>query len=413
MEFTIQPLVEKIIQTLQENYVYPDKAQEMGNYLQDRLQGKQYDSITDVNALARQLTEDIQEISKDRHLNLHYNPQMFNHLQHSEEDEGEPNNNEWLQRGQYNNFGFEKVSWLTGNIGYIRLRNFYDAKHAGEIAIASMNFVANSDALIFDLRSNGGGSPTLIQLITSYLFDEPKHLNTFYWRPTDTYQQFWTQTHVQGKKLLDIPVYILTSKHTFSAAEEFTYNLKNMKRATIVGETTGGGAHPGEMKTLTDGFVMFVAMGRAINPITETNWEGTGIEPHIGVSSNEALATAHIHAVKHLFNNAQDETRKQRLTWELENLEAKYHPTEITADVLQQYIGEYDNGNRNITLEDNQLIYSSNGLTGQLLPISETIFGHFVDDGMRFEFVKDDNDITGVQIIFRDHQRKIFLPKTG
>ena len=155
-----------------------------------------------------------------------------------------------------------------------------------------MGFLANVDALIIDLRQNGGGSPSMIQLLSSYFFEEPTHLNSFERRGQEQIDQFWTLPHVPGKKLLDVPLFVLTSPSTFSAAEEFTYNMKNLGRATIIGQTTGGGAHPGGTHAVGGLISVFVPDGRAINPITGTNWEGTGIAPHVPVQGTGALDEA-------------------------------------------------------------------------------------------------------------------------
>lgn len=151
---------------------------------------------------------------------------------------------------------------------------------------------ANSDALIVDLRQNGGGDPAMVQLISSDLFDEPTHLNSLYFRAEDSLEEFWTLDEVVGQRMADNPVFVLTSSSTFSAAEEFTYNLKCLGRATIVGETTGGGAHPGGVTPLHESLSVFIPAGRAINPITGTNWEGTGVIPDVPVEANAALDKA-------------------------------------------------------------------------------------------------------------------------
>jgi C-terminal processing protease CtpA/Prc len=155
-----------------------------------------------------------------------------------------------------------------------------------------MGFVAHTDALIFDLRQNGGGDPAMVTFIASYLFDKPTHLNDLYNRKEDSTQQFWTLSYVPGERLAKQPVFVLTSKRTFSGAEEFCYDLKNQKRATIVGETTGGGAHPVGGHPVADYFMVGVPFAKAINPITKTNWEGTGVEPDVKVSAADALTTA-------------------------------------------------------------------------------------------------------------------------
>jgi C-terminal processing protease CtpA/Prc len=185
-----------------------------------------------------------------------------------------------------------------------------------------MGFVANSDAIIFDLRRNGGGDPAMVALISSYLFgDKPVHLNDLYWRKGDRTDEFWTDPKAAAFKLENKPIYVLTSSRTFSGAEEFSYNLKNLKRAVIVGETTGGGAHPGSGQRLSEHFQVFVPSGRAISPITKTNWEGTGVEPDVKVPKEQALITAQIMILKDLESKSKDNDRKalyQRLIKSLE-----------------------------------------------------------------------------------------------
>jgi C-terminal processing protease CtpA/Prc len=155
-----------------------------------------------------------------------------------------------------------------------------------------MGFLAHADAIIYDLRGNGGGSPAMIALLATYLFEKPTHLNDIYDRKEDTTTQYWTLSYVSGDLIPKKPVYVLTSKRTFSGAEEFSYDLQNLSRATIVGETTGGGAHPVGGHPIGDHFVIGVPFARAINPVTKTNWEGTGVQPDVKVSASDALDTA-------------------------------------------------------------------------------------------------------------------------
>jgi C-terminal processing protease CtpA/Prc len=154
----------------------------------------------------------------------------------------------------------------------------------------------------------------MVAYVCSYLFDdEPVHLNDLYFRPSNETRQYWTSPSLPGKRYLNRPVYVLTSKNTFSGAEEFSYNLKNLKRATIVGETTGGGAHPGGTERLGDYFTAFIPSGRAINPITKTNWEGTGVEPDIKVAADDALKTAHVDALGKLIEKSKSDQDKKWL----------------------------------------------------------------------------------------------------
>ena len=132
----------------------------------------------------------------------------------------------------------------------------------------------------------------MVTLIASYLFAEPTHLNDIYNRKENSTTQFWTSSYVPGRNFIGKPLYVLTSKQTFSAAEDLSYALKNLKRATLIGETTGGGAHPIEPRRIDDHFLMIVPSARSISPITKTDWEGTGVKPDLELPAAEALTEA-------------------------------------------------------------------------------------------------------------------------
>ncbi len=206
------------------------------------------------------------------------------------------------------NCAFEKVEVLPGNIGYLKFNGFMDPGVCAPTVVAAMGFLAHTGALIFDLRGNGGGDPAMVTFVASYLFDKPTHLNDLYNRKEDSTRQFWTLPYVPGERLPKQPVFVLTSKRTFSGAEEFAYDLKNQKRATIVGETTGGGAHPVGGHVVADYFMLGVPFAKAVNPISKTNWEGTGVEPDVKVSAADALATAEKLATEKI----QTEKQKQQ-----------------------------------------------------------------------------------------------------
>ena len=286
-------VIDGALQALNSNYVFPDIAKKMEQAVRERQKQKEYESITSARQFAETLTENLRAVSHDKHLRVVYRaeaipPEQPNHQPSPEEVERE------RAFGERINFGFEKVERLAGNIGYLDLRGFLPSGFVGDTAAAAMNFLANSEALIIDLRQNGGGDPATVALICSYLFSpEPVHLNDLYFRPSNETHQWWTLPYVPGKRLGDKDVYVLTSHYTFSAAEEFTYDLKNLKRATIVGEVTGGGAHPGGPVRINDHFMVGVPSGRAINPVSKTDWEGTGVEPDVKVPASRALKTAH------------------------------------------------------------------------------------------------------------------------
>ncbi len=314
-------IIEGALKRLNEQYVFPEVAQKMEQAIRARVTRKEYDNVTSAKEFAKLLTTHLQEISRDKHLHVDY----FSEAVPVEPEHEEPTAEErekYRQFGRRVNFGFDKVERLPGNVGYIAMRGFFDADNGAETVAAAMNFLNNTDAIIFDLRKNGGGDPKMVALICSYLFgNEPVHLNDLYWRKGNRTEEFWTLKEVAGKRYGNKDVYVLTSKRTFSAAEEFTYNLKNLKRATIIGETTGGGANPGGGVRLGDHFGMFVPTGRAISPVTKTNWEGTGVKPDVEVPADAALITAHLAALRKSLEKTTDANFKSDLQWQIEELQ--------------------------------------------------------------------------------------------
>ena len=176
-----------------------------------------------------------------------------------------------------NNCSIEKVTILPHNIGYLKLNEFPDASICGTTVAAAMASLNHADAIIFDVRDNPGGYANMVALIATYLFDHPTHLNDFYDRGENSTEQSWTLPPVSGNRLADKPAFVLTSHSTFSAAEGFSYDLKMLKRATLVGETTSGRGHMGMGHRIDDHFTIHVPSIRVINPISKTNWEGTGV----------------------------------------------------------------------------------------------------------------------------------------
>lgn len=392
-------LLDSISRQLLENYVFPDTAKTMVDSIKRKQAAGDYDAISDPFVLADTLTGDLQAISKDGHLRVLFNPEQIAEMRAQNPDEDTLQSR--IDYMRQTNYGFREVKILDGNVGYINLTGFNDAAFGGSTAVAAMNMVANTDALIFDLRQNGGGSPSMIQLISSYLFDaEPVHLNTFYWRPTDSYSQTWTLPHVEGTRRPDIPVYVLTSGGTFSAAEEFSYNLRNLERATLVGETTGGGAHPGGADIATDRFLIWMPRGRAINPITDTNWEGTGVKPHIETKAPEAFDRAYRHALEKLAADKQGADGRM-VRWTLGTLKAKAEPAQIDAATLASYVGSY--GPRQLFIEDGALHYRREGRSAfRLIPIAEDTFALDGMDDFRLQLVMENGTVVALRGLYQN-----------
>jgi C-terminal processing protease CtpA/Prc len=317
-------VIESLIKRLNDAYIFPDVAGKMEQAVRARVAKGEYDQITSAKKFAEKLTADVQEVSRDKHLRVRYSAQPI------PERQGGPREPTAEEREQYRremsrmNYGFQKVERLPGNIGYVEFRGFFDPEGGAETVASVFNFLGNTDAIIFDLRKNGGGDPAMVALICSYLFGaEPVHLNSLHWRDGKgaRVEEFWTHKQVAGRRYTGKDVYVLTSNRTFSGAEEFTYNLKNLKRATIIGETTGGGANPGGGNRLSKHFGAFIPSGRAVSPVTKTNWEGTGVEPDVKVPADQALTTARLMALKKAIEKTTDNELKGALQREIDTLQ--------------------------------------------------------------------------------------------
>lgn len=278
-------VVDSLAQNLIAGYVFPELALKMAGDLRARLGQGEYDSL-DSDNLARRLTRDLYAIAHDGHLRV-----LSRRVDGSAGGGGVAADREaWLRSI---NYGFERVEILPGNVGLVEIRGFLDVGQAREAALEVMRKLAKVDALIVDLRRNGGGEPETVALVSTFLFPRGQrvHLNDLHWRAGDRIEEFYTDPDLDVARFSG-PVYVLTSRRTFSAAEEFTYNLKQLKRATQVGETTGGGANPGDFVSLVPGFVVFVPTGRAVNPISHDNWEGKGVVPEVATPADSALDVA-------------------------------------------------------------------------------------------------------------------------
>lgn len=278
--------IEGAAKAMETGYVFPEVGARMASKLREKLKAGGYDAVKDDVALARVVTADLVEVSHDKHIGMGVRPAR-------DAGQGQTIQGPSDQEMARENYGFRKVERLDGNIGYLKFDVFVEDDKAKETALAALRFIAHCDVVIFDLRQNGGGSPDMIRFITSSLFDKPTLLNQMMDREGKVVEEFTTLADFAGPHFgADVPVYVLTSGRTFSGAEEFGYNLKSLKRGTLVGETTGGGAHPVREERVGERFGLRVPYMRAHNPITKTNWEGKGVEPDVKVPAERALEKA-------------------------------------------------------------------------------------------------------------------------
>jgi hypothetical protein len=389
-------VIEALCENLEREYIFPDITEKFVQTLSENLQSGKYDSIEKPQDFARAITDDMASVHRDRHLKVWFNPKWVNDERNRKElDQEAIELRQW--RNRTFNYGFREIKILPGNIGYLKFDSFsYDA-NAYDVAIGSMQFLANTDALIIDLRSNGGGSPEMVQFLCSYFLDNPrKHLNSFTYREKERLTQYWTYSYLPGKRLTEVDLYVLTSADTFSAAEEFAYNFKSMERAVIIGETTGGGGHDNKFVILTDRFMMSLPFARAVNPVTQTNWEEVGVEPDVKASRDEALETALALAGKSLSEKENPPHIKTYHEWYRDIYETALDPVILDQETLRSYVGTY--GPRTITLENGSLFYQREERPKmKMIPIAENDFLFDEIDNFRIWFLKEGDRVVAVE----------------
>jgi hypothetical protein len=304
-------IVAKAVTLLRENYVFPDQAEQIAAEIETRLAAGDYDNLDEIT-LTERLTEDLQAASGDKHLRLRLGggPRSRGNVPGQAQPAGEDSSRQaghearrlkMRQRGSLDNFGIHRIERLDGNIGYLELRRVAAPENVGPAVAAAMELVAGTYALIIDLRRNGGGSPYGVALWCSYLFPEaPTHFNDIFHADTGETRQFWSYPYLPGSRYLDRPVYVLTSDRTFSGGEDFCYTLQSLGRAEIIGETTGGGAHPIRPFPISAAVHIGIPHARSINPVTGTNWQGTGVVPDIPAPADQAYDVAYAKALRHV-----------------------------------------------------------------------------------------------------------------
>ncbi|MFI9449367.1 S41 family peptidase [Amycolatopsis sp. NPDC052450] len=298
--------IEDVCKRLKDHYVFPDVAEKLSVLLRARLGDGAYAGLDD-QAFAVAVTQDLQSVNGDKHLRLRH------HVDPLPDVNGESFDPERFRReAELNGHGIASARRLAGNVGYLETKLFYGPDIAGEALAAAMTLLATTDALVVDVRENRGGDPMAVALLISYLVDEPTHFNSIYLRDGDVTNQFWTLPYVPGRKFgADKPVWVLTGPTTFSGAEDLSYSLQQLGRAKTVGAVTGGGANPRRQYKVDTHLDVTVPGGRAVNPVTGTNWEGVGVRPDIAVDVEAAFDTAYALALAHVLTLGDSGVRRQ------------------------------------------------------------------------------------------------------
>ena len=285
-------VIERSLELLSDNYVFSDRAQRAIADVRARMKRGEYDSIITPARLADVLGRNLADATDDRHLHVKVGAVAASDPL-SDTTETEANREQLRREARAEGFGIGKPRVLDGNVGYLPFHRFLRAEFAGDALAAAMRDLANTKALILDLRQCHGGDPVMVALAASWLFDgRPRLWNSIQRRRGDATTQFWTAAWLPGARYVGKPVYVLTAHQTFSAPESFAYELQQTGRATIVGETTGGGAHSGAWFPIEDRFSIFIPLSRYVSAVSGGDWEGTGVKPDVACDASEALEKA-------------------------------------------------------------------------------------------------------------------------
>ena len=282
-------MIKQISRLIEDQYVYPERGKAYAAKFLEYSLDDVYAEIEDPKQFGETVTADLQELTGDRHFGF----RLIESSGLEENEQGSLHHPVRYYRLMHKEHtGLLHLEWLEGGIGYAELCRCYGGAEGLEMIELAMKFLSSADAIIFDVRDNGGGSGDLLFTLCSYFFEYPTQLNSFYTRQEDFTQDYWTEEKIAGERLLDIPVFILTSRKTFSAAESFVFDMKVRQRAVIVGDSTGGGAHSVDLFKVGDRFEIYIPTGRSFNPLTGADWEGTGVIPDVLVAAESALDTA-------------------------------------------------------------------------------------------------------------------------
>lgn len=305
-------IVQTLVTKMNANYIEPAVAERVGSAIARKNTEGGYASAASVKAFSEALAKDLRELSGD----LHFGAAFYEGLRERSATPELPSRakmEEWREQTARRGYDIEKIERLPGNIGYIELRGFGGPEFVGAAYTAAMSLMAGTDALILDLRRNGGGSPASVAYLMSHFFPlgDERHLIDMYDRPTGTTRQFWTVKTIAQR--YDKPVYVLTSARTFSGGEDFSYGIQAQKRGTVVGETTGGGSNPVSWFNVGQDIIVAIPTARTTNAVTKTNWEHVGVKPDIAVPAAQALQTAHVAILRMLASSAKEGNERKEL----------------------------------------------------------------------------------------------------
>lgn len=372
--------VAAIIQAVETRYVFPDRVPAIRERLNEGLSSGRYDAA-DPGDFAQRLTADLRESSADGHMYLNHAPAQYAAAISSD---GEAEDNAalqaiWAEAARRDNHGLTEIRILPGNIRYLRITGFeWVNDRTGAVYDDAMRFLREGDAVVIDLRGNGGGSHAAVRYLLSHFMVGDELDITFLEAGKEPIQSR-TLEHVPAGRLIGKPLYVLISPQVGSAAEAFAYDVQQFHLGTLVGGTTAGAANNNTFVPIAPGFMLSVSYGRPVHPVSGGNWEGVGVSPDVAVDPATALDAATSLALSGLLARTDaDPAARAGWEWAQVGVEARLHPVTVSTDRLQTLAGAY--GGRTILFEDGGLLWRRmNGQKVKLSPM--TADGLFTAEG--------------------------------
>lgn len=409
-------VVTEVERLISEHYVFPEKRQMIVDALKKADAGGRYDT-TDARELGERLTDDLRAVANDRHLSAGYRPEMYADLTqapHTGAAPRHPDNERMHRMLLRHNHGYEELRMLPGNVRYVRISGFmWSPESTPRVIDDAARFLADGEAMIIDLRGDGGGNADAVERMISYFFPKGSNqeLMTFHDGLEGTTIVNRVVANLTDARLTGKPFYLLIDGGTASAAEEFTYHTQQFKLGTIVGATTAGAANNNVFFPVAPGFAVSISVGRPVHPVSHTNWEGVGIAPDVSVPPAVALEQAEILALNTLLARTSGADRAT-YEWAIAGLQAQIKPIRLTEAEMRVYVGVY--GVRRVFIADGLLKYQREDLPpATLTPMGDDLFALSNTDEVRIRFRRKDGRVVGFDQVFSGGEPSITIDRTS
>jgi retinol-binding protein 3 len=400
-------IVDKAFSLLKTNYIFPENLVEAEKLIYKKLSNHQYAKYVVLDEFLKNINTDLETLTGDRHIDIFFDPVRVKQIEAESKSEGKvvytPG---FLQRARFENYLVRKVERLDGNIGYFKLDGFVDTSLSKETLMASMTFLANSSALIIDLRQNGGGDARTLDFLLAYFLADSTLISSERSRAITMVTHRYVKSYASVKKFQNtVPIYVLVGKRTSSAAEAFAYTLQSYKKGTIVGDTTMGEANPGYLFPINAELYIMIPAFESIHPMTKTNWQGKGVTPDVQIDADKALSMARLLACKTLVETGIPQELKSMYKWMTVAFEAELRPVSISENELKLLEGNFAD-KRHVKFANGTLYYyrgDDANAKKKLTPLAPGLFGVEGVPFFRIQFIKDEKgEVAALEALYDD-----------